>query len=227
MSASKFCANCGSPVPPNGNNCPNCGAPVMSVGHAQIPQPQKPKNTLMIVLIAVVGLLVVVGVIVAILLIGKDKEKEQATLNPTEMVATTDTAATTTPTTPAPTAATESAPLPPPPDKPARRSSPFTYVVDGSIGKYKIEMDLDIGGGTLSGRYRYNRMNGKGGWLTLSGYSNGQSFTMSEYDSSGNCTGYFEGTYTISGDNLTMRGSMTNAKGTTYKFNVSGGVAGM
>lgn len=237
MNGLKFCRNCGTPIPPGQSACPNCGTPVNTVAPEPNPAmgnlPQQVvennklrNNTLMIVLIAVVGLLVLLVLIFGIVLLTRDKddssENMQAATPIEQYQSVADSVAT-------PTAVAE-APLDMPqeqqPAKPKRRSSPYMYVVDGSIGSYKINMDITISGGSIQGRYRYNRMKGKGGWLDLSGTASGGTFQMWEYDKNGNNTGNFSGTYTISGDKLRMSGSMTNAKYDTYSFNVSGGEAG-
>lgn len=181
-----------------------------------MPQPPKPKNPLVLVVIILAGLLVA-GIVAAIIYFATDKETEtveQLNIDTTTVVIPTETTTDTVIAQPAPE-----------PEKPAhpKVSSPYDYVVNGSVGKYGIVMEISFNGdGSISGRYRYTRMKGAGGWLTLYGYHSRGSFEMFETDNNDNVTGTFSGNYSTDGDAVTLSGSMINAKGRSYNFNANG-----
>ncbi len=242
----QVCSQCGAPLPPEGGygqstqqmappmqgqpmgqpmmqgqppmGQPPMGQPMMQ-GQPPMGQPMMPpaQNKTNIVLISIIAFLVVVIVGGVVWFLVKDKDEPAAT----EQVATIpniDTVAPATDVAVAEPAAEEKVE----PVKPAKKSSPYDYSVSGSIGKYKIQMQISINGGTITGRYRYIRMNGAGGWLKLSGYTSGSSFEMYEENSSGEVTGTFEGTFNKSDSYLSMSGTMWNYKGDSYSYNVSG-----
>lgn len=180
-----------------------------------MPQPPKPKNPLVLVVIILAGLLVA-GIVAAIIYFATNKE--------TETVINTD--STTAVVTPAETAADTVVAQPAPePEKPAhpKVSSPYDYVVNGSVGKYGVVMEISFNrDGNISGRYRYTRMKGAGGWLMLYGYHSNGTFEMFETDNNDNVTGTFSGHYSLNGDAVKLSGSMINAKGRSYNFNADG-----
>lgn len=238
MSVPRFCPICGQPVPAGHNACPNCGQPFDSaapVGNQQPYQQQppyqqsyqptpppnapKPKNPLILVVIILAGLLVA-GIVAAIIYFATNKEEKAVET----IIADTTAVATDIAAEPAPAEVAAEPVVAEEPAKPQRprRSSPYNYVVDGSVGKYKITMEISLNDGMINGRYRYNRMKGAGGWLQLNGYYSGRHFEMYETDNNMAVTGTFSGSFSQSGDDLSMSGNMINAKGTNYSFNVSG-----
>ena len=233
------CPNCGNEVPDGAQHCPYCGQPFGNSynmvpgdapqypnqpqqpypGYPQQPYPNPPKNNnnkpLLITLIAVLVVLVIAVIIGIFIFVSKGDEKVVDSVVTNTVVA--DTIATTTP--------APAAPLPPV-EKPApkRYASDYDYVVTGSVGKYGIYMEISISGRSIYGRYKYNRVksNAPSSWLTLSGTVSGDNFVMTESDYNGEFTGSFEGTYSLSGDHLSMRGNMYNQQGKTFNFKVSG-----
>lgn len=192
----------------------------------QVPENGSKNNTVKIIIIAVaIVLVIVIGVLIALIL-NKNDDKSTSTEENTEVVAT-DTASATTPdsasTTSAETPAAEAAPAP---VEEVQRPLEGNYSLSGSVGKYGVAMQLNIDGNYVSGKYRYTRMGGAGGWLAISGErSGGESqgeIYISEYNDMGENCGNWSGTYSLNGNKLSISGSMVNYKGTTYSFHLSG-----
>ena len=192
-------------------------------GQGNYPRPPKKNNGVLAALIVIAVLLVIVVALLVVYLV-KDKEPTPQETENTEVVDTrtvnVDTA------TPAPVAQPK-APEPPEMAKEEmQRPLEGNYSLSGSVGKYGVDMQLNIDGNYISGKYRYTRMKGAGGWLTISGErSGGQTqgqLYISEYNDMGENCGNWSGTYHLSGNKLSISGSMVNFKGTTYRFNLSG-----
>lgn len=192
-------------------------------GQGNYPRPPKKNNGVLAALIVIAVLLVIVVALLVVYLV-KDKEPTPQETENTEVVETrtvnVDTA------TPAPVAQPK-APEPPEMAKEEmQRPLEGNYSLSGSVGKYGVVMQLNIDGNYISGKYRYTRMKGAGGWLTISGErSGGQTqgqLYISEYNDMGENCGNWSGTYHLSGNKLSISGSMVNFKGTTYRFNLSG-----
>lgn len=241
----QVCSQCGTPLPggaPYGQQPTQPMAPPPYNPYGQQPQqpmdptqpmmqPQQPmdptqpmmppqqNNTNMILIIIIAILVVAIAGGVVWYLVNRDKEPDA-----TEQVATIPNIDTVAPVSEAaatePAVSLDDAPAMEPAKK--KSDSPYDYLVDGSIGKYKIKMEISINGGTISGRYRYVRNKGLGGWLMLTGSTSGNSFSMYEENSSGNVTGTFEGSFNKSDSHLSMSGTMWNYKGDAYSYNVSG-----
>lgn len=194
-------------------------------GNGNYPRPPKKNNGVMVALIVIAVLLVIVVALLAVYLI-KDKDSAQQAPQNTEVVETKTVNVDTTTT--APTAVPQpKAPEPPEMAKEEmQRPLEGNYSLSGSVGKYGVVMQLNIDGNYISGKYRYTRMKGAGGWLTISGErSGGQTqgqLYISEYNDMGENCGNWSGTYHLNGNKLAISGSMVNFKGTTYRFNLSG-----
>lgn len=222
MNDMKYCQNCGKPMPASAPACPECGHPnatyTPQYNYQQPSMSPAPKNNnkLMIIIIALLAVLVI-AIVAAIIIFSSSSKEETSTQEP---VIVTDTIHTTVPVEPVvqqtPEVVAETAPAP------KRSSSPYDYTLKGSIGQYKIEMEISSNYGDITGRYRYNRMNGKGGWLSLRGNVKAGDFYMEEYTSGGKNTGTFSGTLEISGSRIRMYGTMWTDAGKEYSFNASG-----
>lgn len=195
-------------------------------GPGNYPRPPKKNNGVMVALIAIAVLLVIVVALLVVYLVKDDKPAQQETQN-TEVVETKTVNVDTTTTEPAVTPKPK-APEPPEmaKEREMRRPLEGNYSMSGSVGKYGVVMQLNIDGNYISGKYRYTRMKGAGGWLTISGERSGGEtqgeLYISEYNDMGENCGNWSGTYHLSGNKLSISGSMVNFKGTTYRFNLSG-----
>lgn len=194
-------------------------------GQGNYPRPPKKNNGVMVALIVIAVLLVIVVALLVVYLV-KDKEPAQQETQNTEVVETKTVNIDTTATTPA-VAPHPKAPEPPEMAKERmRRPLEGNYSMSGSVGKYGVVMQLNIDGNYISGKYRYTRMKGAGGWLTISGERSGGEtqgeLYFSEYNDMGENCGNWSGMYHLNGNKLAISGSMINYKGTTYSFNLSG-----
>lgn len=91
----------------------------------------------------------------------------------------------------------------------------------GTVGKYPIEMELTLNSdNSVTGRYRYTKTGG--GWLTLTGYRDGDFMELSEYTSDGQSTGEFSGTVNVGLRWVEYSGTFTNYKGKSFKFSLNG-----
>lgn len=181
-----------------------------------MPNPQQPKrnnNTLLIIIIALLAALVIAAVVYIFSSNKSSEETEKAVETTVVAVPAADTAATATPAAPIAESNVKA--------EPQRESSPYGYVLYGSVGKYKIKVELDVTGESITGRYRYTRKNGAGGFMDLYGTRSCKNFEISEAYN-GEPTGYWWGTINTDGDNIRLSGSMQNAKGTVYTLNVKG-----
>lgn len=194
-------------------------------GQGNFSRPPKKNNGVLAALIVIAVLLVIVVALLVVYLV-KDKEPTPQETENTEVVETRTVNVDTASATPAPVAQPK-APEPPEMAKEEmQRPLEGNYSLSGSVGKYGVVMQLNIDGNYISGKYRYTRMKGAGGWLTISGErSGGQTqgqLYISEYNDMGENCGNWSGTYHLSGNKLSISGSMVNFKGTTYRFNLSG-----
>lgn len=235
----KRCNYCGNKVPDNSMYCPYCNADLtgmagnqsyQNTGQNQPFQPyqqpypqQPPKNDrgLKIAIIVLLGILVLGGAIVATYFITKSGEKSEEKV---EVVA--DTAAVGGIVTSAAEEVAKSDSLKQAEadakkadaeDAKAKATPADPNHYTGSIGKYKVDCYIYFNGSTVTGKYRYTRMKGTGGWLSLGGTKSGNHVELSEWTNEGEVSGYWSGT--ISGNSI--HGTMTNYKGTNYSFNIS------
>lgn len=183
-------------------------------GPGNYPRPPKKNNGVLAALIVIAVLLVIVVALLVVYLV-KDKEPTPQETENTEVVETRTVNVDTASATPAPVAQPK-APEPPEMAKEEmQRPLEGNYSLSGSVGKYGVVMQLNIDGNYISGKYRYTRMKGAGG------QTQGQLY-ISEYNDMGENCGNWSGTYHLSGNKLSISGSMVNFKGTTYRFNLSG-----
>ncbi len=193
----------------------------------QVPENVQKNSTVKIIIIAVaIVLVIVIGVLIALIL-NKNDDKETGAVEDTTAVVSTDAASATTPdSTPTTTTEAPAAEAAPEPAEEVQRSLEGNYSLSGSVGKYGVVMQLDISGDYVSGKYRYSRMKGAGGWLTVSGNRSGGDSSgeiyISEYNDMGENCGNWSGTYSLNGNKLSISGSMMNYKGDTYSFHLSG-----
>lgn len=193
-------------------------------GQGNHPRPPKKNNGVLAALIVIAVLLVIVVALLVVYLV-KDKAPAPKEVQNTEVVETktvnVDTASAT-------AAPVEQPKAPEPPAMAEEMSRPLegNYSLNGSVGKYGVVMQLNIDGNYISGKYRYTRMKGAGGWLTISGERSGGErqgqLYISEYNDMGENCGNWSGTYHLKGNKLSISGSMVNYKGTTYSFNLNG-----
>lgn len=99
--------------------------------------------------------------------------------------------------------------------------------LEGTIGRYPIQMTLNLKDienndtHEVRGKYRYTA-SGDGGMLSLNGEKKGTNLILKEYDSDGQQTGTFNGTFEINSQqsSLEYTGTFTNSKGKTFKFSI-------
>ena len=96
------------------------------------------------------------------------------------------------------------------------------YQLGGTVAGAGILMELDVRGGSVSGRYRYTKINPPS-WLDVEGYfSEGRYFNFIETNGD-EMTGEYdcEAVFDSRGNFTGIKGKMTNYKGKTYKVDLT------
>ncbi|MCM1348365.1 MAG: DUF805 domain-containing protein [Firmicutes bacterium] len=98
-----------------------------------------------------------------------------------------------------------------------------SHKLTGTVAGTKITVEVNLmGGGDVSGRLRYNRINPPS-WLEVSGWHDNKKVNLLEYNDDGMLTGDYDlrVVYDSDGSFTGLKGSMVNYKGKTYTANLS------